>query len=174
VPTEPNPPAEPVEPVDPDVDLRDPAQKAELNHHHPLILGAIALGGVIGAEARYGLGLAIPHAAGAWPWATLLINLSGSLLLGALMAALAHGAHRPHRGNRPPLTRPFFGVGVLGGFTTFSTYAVDLHTLLGHHHPGVALAYLTVTLVGAVLAVTVGAGLTRAALTRSGPQVVAE
>jgi CrcB protein len=161
VPTAPDPSVPPNRPVDPDVDLRDPAQKTELKHHHPLVLGAIALGGVIGAEARYGLGRAIPHPAGAWPWATLLINLSGSLLLGALMAALTH---RAKRGTPPRLARPFFGVGVLGGFTTFSTYAVDLRTLLGHHHLGLALAYLVVTLVGAVLAVAVGAGLARAAL----------
>ena len=75
--------------VDPDVDLHDPQQRDELHHHHPKILGAIALGGVIGAEARYGLALALPHDPGDWPWATLLTNLLGSLLIGALMAALA-------------------------------------------------------------------------------------
>jgi CrcB protein len=143
-------PERPAQPVDPDVDLHDPRQRAELHHHHPKIIGAIAVGGVIGAEARYGLAVALPHHAGTWPWATLLTNLAGSLLLGVLMAVLA-GAAQP-----PQLARPFLGVGILGGFTTFSTYAVDLREMLGHGHAGAAAAYLLVSLVGGILAVVVG------------------
>jgi CrcB protein len=148
-------------PVDPDVDLHDPRQREELHHHHPAILGSIALGGVIGAEARYGLALALPHRAGHWPWATLLTNLLGSLLIGALMAALARAA-RPHQ-----LVRPFLGVGILGGFTTFSTYAVDLREQLGHGHPAAAAAYLLVSLAGGLLAVMLGLRLTSAGLSRA-------
>lgn len=148
-------------PVDPDVDLHDPQQRDELHHHHPRILGAIALGGVIGAEARYGLALTVPHRAGDWPWATLLTNLLGSLLIGVLMATLARAA-RP-----PQLARPFLGVGILGGFTTFSTYAVDLREQLGHGHPAAAAAYLLVSLVGGILAVALGLRATSAVLTRS-------
>lgn len=149
--------------IDPDVDLHDPAQRDELHHHHPKILGAIALGGVIGAEARYGLAEAIPHAAGTFPWATLVTNLAGSLLIGVLMAVLAS------RARRPQLARPFFGVGILGGFTTFSTYALDLRELLGHHHPASAAAYLLVTLAGGVLAVLLGLRMTTALLPTPGP-----
>ena len=147
-------------PVDPDVDLHDPEQRIELHHHHPKILGSIALGGVIGAEARYGLALALPHHPGSWPWATLLTNISGSLLIGVLMAVLASVAH-------PQLARPFLGVGILGGFTTFSTYAVDLREQLAHGHPGAAAAYALVSLVGGVLAVVVGLRATSAVLARS-------
>jgi CrcB protein len=150
-------PVDPSDPVDPDVDLRDERQRVELHHHHPLVLAAIAVGGVIGAESRYGLSRAIPHDAGSFPWSTLLINLVGSLLLGVLMAVLG-------RVPRPRVARLFFGVGILGGFTTFSTYAVDLRTMLAAGHPGVAAAYLLVTLVGAVLAVTVGVVTTKRAL----------
>jgi CrcB protein len=132
------------------VDLHDPGQRDELHHHHPLILGAIAAGGVLGAEARYGLAQAMPHHAGTFPWATLVTNLAGSLLIGVLMAVLAS---RP----RPPrLARPFLGVGILGGFTTFSTYAVDLRELLGHGHPVQAVGYLALTLLGGLLAVGLG------------------
>jgi CrcB protein len=123
---------------------------------NPKVVAAIALGGVVGAEARYGLTLALPHHAGDWPWATLLTNVSGSLLLGVLMAVLGSLAHPPR------LVRPFVGVGILGGFTTFSTYAVDLRELLGHGHPAAAVAYLLVTLVGGILAVAIGLGATRA------------
>ena len=149
--------------IDPDVDLHDPAQRDELHHHHPKILGTIALGGVIGAEARYGLAEVMPHAAGTFPWATLITNLSGSLLIGVLMAVLAGRARRPR------LARPFFGVGILGGFTTFSAYALDLRELLGHHHPASAAAYLLVTLAGGVLAVVLGLRLTEALLPTPGP-----
>jgi len=58
----------------------------------------------------------------------------------------ARGAHR--------LLRPFVGVGILGGFTTFSTFGVDVDTLLHDHRPGLALGYLALTLVGCLLAVT--------------------
>ncbi|GGP41876.1 fluoride efflux transporter FluC [Saccharothrix coeruleofusca] len=105
-------------------------------------LAAVALGGGLGGLARYGLGLLVPG-----PWGTLLVNVLGCALIGVLMAF----APRAH-----PLVRPLLGVGVLGGFTTFSAYAVDAVRLGG----AVALGYLGLTLVvaltatGAALAVT--------------------
>jgi fluoride exporter len=141
--------------IDPDVDLHNPDQRSELHHHHPMVLGAIAAGGVVGAEARYGLAEALPHHAGTFPWATLVTNLAGSLLIGVLMAVLAS------RTRPPQLARPFLGVGILGGFTTFSTYAVDLRALLAHGRPAVAAAYLALTLVGGLLAVGAGVVVTR-------------
>lgn len=110
------------------------------------MLGAIAAGGVVGAEARYGLGLWLPHSAGAWPWSTLLINLSGCFLIGVLMVVVTELVSAHH------LVRPFLGVGVLGGYTTFSTATVDTLTLLDAGRPLVALGY---TLATAVLAVVV-------------------
>jgi CrcB protein len=123
---------------------------------HPLdVLGTIAAGGVVGSEARYGLGLALPHAVGSWPWATFLENLSGCLLIGVLMVVITELV-TPHR-----LVRPFLGVGVLGGYTTFSTYAVDGLSLAAAGRAGVAVAYLMVTPVTAVLACAAGAAATR-------------
>ena len=150
---------EPREPVDPDVDLNVPAQVAEIVPHEWPILAAIALGGVLGAEARYGLSRAITHHGASFPWSTVLINLIGAALLGVLMAVLdARGAHR--------LLRPFVGVGILGGFTTFSTFVVDIDTLLHDHRPALALGYLALTLLGCLAAVTSAYRLTQAA-TRS-------
>jgi CrcB protein len=60
--------------------------------------------------------------------------------------------------------RPFFGTGVLGGFTTFSTYAVDIQRLIDAHHPRTALAYLFATLLGALAAVWLAVAATRRAL----------
>ncbi len=130
--------------VDPDVDLHDQRQRREL---HPAVLALIAAGGAVGSSARYGLGVAFPAAAGGFPWATFGINVTGCLLLGLLMTLIAE------RYPRQRLIRPFLGVGVLGGYTTFSTYVVDFQRL-GAGATG--LLYLAGTLVAAVLATTAG------------------
>ncbi|MEV4256676.1 CrcB family protein [Spirillospora sp. NPDC049652] len=143
-------------PVDPDVELSVPAQRRELPRAPWTTLGAISVGGMLGALARYGLSTAFPHGPGGFPWATFWTNVSGCLLIGALMVVITE-AIRPH-----PLLRPFLGVGVLGGFTTFSTAMVDVHQAAGHDAPGTALAYLAATLVSALAAVWTGVRLTRA------------
>jgi CrcB protein len=101
---------------------------------------------VAGALARYGLGLAFPTAAGAFPWTTLAINVSGCLLIGILISIV--GTH--------PVWRPLLGTGVLGGYTTFSAYVVDAERLLDHGRTGTALLYLGGTLVAALLATYAG------------------
>jgi fluoride exporter len=124
--------------------------------HHGPVLGVIALGGGLGALARYGLAQLLPTPPGQFPWATFIANVLGCLLIGVLMVLVTEvwAAHR--------LVRPFLGVGVLGGFTTFSTYAVEIHTLLRPGTVGVAFAYLAGTLVAAMLAVLAGVLATRA------------
>jgi CrcB protein len=140
-------------PVDPDDEPKAPGQRRT-----PVarVLAVIAIGGVLGAEARHGLGVAIPHAAGQWPWATFLTNASGCLLIGVLMVVILE-LSTPH-----PLVRPLLGVGVLGGYTTFSTYSVDTLDLLQHGHTALALAYFVGTPLVALVAVTGGVALTRA------------
>ncbi|TWP44741.1 CrcB family protein [Lentzea tibetensis] len=102
------------EPIDPDVDLHVPAHRAELTRTHGGVLAVIALGGGLGGVARYALSAAVPGAFGIFA-----INVLGSFLIGVLMV-LVVDVYQAH-----PLVRPFLGVGVLGGFTTFSAYAVD-------------------------------------------------
>ncbi|WP_345217408.1 CrcB family protein [Georgenia halophila] len=125
--------------------------------HRPTadVLTVIALGGAVGALARYGLALALPHGAGAFPWATWVTNVVGCLLVGVLMGAI-DVAGRPHR-----LLRPFLGVGLLGGFTTFSTYTVEVHELLDAGALTTAFAYLAGTVLAALAAVAAGLALTR-------------
>lgn len=154
------------DPVDPDVDLRVPLDRTELVRHHGSVLAAIAAGGALGALARQLVGEAWPAGLETFPWATFLINVSGSLLIGILMAVLGRLPEH-HR-----LLRPFLGVGILGGFTTFSTYAVQSHELVRGGHPVLAIAYLSVTAVSAILAVVLGVMLVRAvakARLRPGP-----
>jgi fluoride exporter len=129
------------------------------------VLAVIAVGGVLGAEARYGVARLLPHPPSAFPWATLVVNALGCLLIGGLMVVVTE-VTRPHR-----LARPFLGVGVLGGFTTFSTYTVDVQRLLLAHRPGVALGYLLGTLAAALVAVWLGATSTRAAVVLVGRRV---
>lgn len=122
------------------------------------MFGVIAAGGVIGAEARYGLGFLIrPDDV---PWATLIANASGSLLIGMLMVVLLE-LTAPHR-----LLRPFLGIGVLGGFTTFSAYAAETHALLDDGRVALALAYLAATPIIAVTFAYAGTALARTVISR--------
>ncbi|WP_342669962.1 fluoride efflux transporter CrcB [Amycolatopsis jejuensis] len=119
------------------------------------MLGSIALGGGLGALARYGLAQALPTAPGGFPWATFWTNVAGCFLIGVLMVLVTEAwpAHR--------LVRPFLGVGVLGGFTTFSTYAVETRDLLSPGTVPLAFAYLGGTLAAALVAVLLGHAITR-------------
>jgi CrcB protein len=119
------------------------------------VLAVIAAGGVLGAESRYVAGVLLPHAGDAWPWATLLVNVTGCALIGVLMAVITE-LREAHR-----LVRPFLGVGVLGGYTTFSTATVEAWTLLSTGHPVTAIGYLVASPVLAVLACAGGVVATR-------------
>ncbi|SDS92526.1 fluoride efflux transporter FluC [Actinoplanes derwentensis] len=119
------------------------------------VLAVVAAGGVLGACARYGATLIWPATPGAFPWTTFGINVSGCALMGVLMVLITE------RFTVHPLVRPLLGTGVLGGYTTFSTYAVDAQHLVDTGHPGIALFYLVATLSAALLAVWGAAALTR-------------
>ncbi|OEJ98077.1 chromosome condensation protein CrcB [Streptomyces thermolilacinus SPC6] len=122
------------------------------------VLGAVALGGALGAGARYGVAVALPTGQDGFPWATLWTNVAGCALMGVFMALLDE-ARRPHR-----LLRPLVGTGMLGGFTTFSAYALETRALLEGGRAVTAFAYLAGTLVAALLAVAVAAWATRGAV----------
>jgi len=121
------------------------------------VIGVISIGGVLGAEARYGLAVAWPAHPGHFPWATFVTNAVGCLLIGVLMVLVTEVwvAHR--------LLRPFLGVGVLGGFTTFSTYAVDVQRLVAAGAVRTGLLYLAGTLLVALVAVYAGVAAARLA-----------
>jgi CrcB protein len=141
--------------VDPDIDIRVSSQRLELVRTHGAVLATVGVGGGIGAVARYGVSQLLPTTPGHFPMGTFLINALGCLLIGVLMVLITEvwPAHR--------LMRPFLGVGILGGFTTFSTYAVEFRGLLQPGTVGLAFAYLAGTLIVAMLAVVLGVWLTR-------------
>ncbi|WP_270889821.1 fluoride efflux transporter FluC [Pedococcus sp. 5OH_020] len=128
-----------------------------MSAHHPDLtsglLGAVALGGAIGSLSRYGLAVALPHNAGSFAWSTFVVNVTGSFAMGLLVVWVLSLAE-PH-----PWLRPFLGVGVLGGWTTFSSYALDIHTMAVGGHQGLAAAYLVGSLVVGLAAVGLGVSL---------------
>lgn len=114
------------------------------------VLCVVAVGGTLGAATRYAVGLAWPTAAGGVPWGTFAINLTGCFALGALMSRMIG------RGDDHPLLRPFLGTGVIGGFTTFSTYVVEVDQLLLARHPALGLGYLGLSVMFGLIAVILG------------------
>jgi CrcB protein len=124
--------------------------RRELPDYGRWVLAVIAVGGVIGAELRYGVGILIPPGARSMPWATFLVNVLGGFGIGVLMAVLGRAPHRH------ALLRPFLGVGVLGGFTTFSTYSTDVYRLIDVGRPELALGYAALTLFAALAATVAG------------------
>ncbi len=109
-----------------------------------------ALGGALGALARWGVAEALPRDDGGWPWATLLVNLTGCLLIGVLTGVLAG------RTPEPAWARPFLAVGVLGGFTTYSAFAVEAVLLADAGRVVLATSYVLTSVLGGVLAVAAG------------------
>lgn len=143
------------QPIDSDIDLHTPGQRRELPDHPAKVLAVIAAGGALGALSRYGLAQLWPVPAGGFPWATFTTNVIGCFLIGVLMVVITDvlTAH--------PLTRPFLGVGILGGFTTFSTYANETRGLLQPGTVAIAFAYMAATLVCALLATSAAVLLAR-------------
>ena len=112
----------------------------------------VALGGAIGASARYGVSLALPARDG-WPWATFAVNVSGSLAIGLLAGWLATRAATAEP------WRLLLGVGVLGGFTTFSAYSLETLRLIERGDVAGAAAYAIGTVIAGLAAVAVGGAL---------------
>ncbi len=114
------------------------------------------IGGAIGSGLRYQIGrLAFLHLGPGYPWGTWIVNLSGGLLMGLLAGSLARMAD----GGEP--LRIFLGVGVLGGFTTFSAFSLETFNMLARGDHFGAAAYAVSSVVGAVLMLFVGIGATR-------------
>lgn len=119
---------------------------------HPLL--PVMAGGALGAAARYltatGLGLR-----GGWPLGTFAVNLIGGFLMGLLAALVLKGA-------ASEAARLFLGVGVLGGFTTFSAFSLEGFQMIERGQWGMAALYAGASVVGSIAALAVGYSLVRA------------
>jgi CrcB protein len=131
-----------------------------LMHDQWPVVAVVAAGGAAGACARYGAALLWPQTPGTFPWTTFWVNISGCAVIGVFMVVITEvwAAHR--------LVRPFFGTGVLGGYTTFSTYAVEIRRLTDAHEAATAFGYAAATLAAALTAVWSAAWATRRVLAR--------
>jgi CrcB protein len=122
----------------------------------PVIVG-VALGGALGASARYSLDRLIERRSfSIFPWATFTINITGCFLIGVISATLVDRHHLP------AWIRIGLVVGVIGGYTTFSTFAQEALTLFDAHDAAVALAYTIGSVVVGIAAVYAGGALGRA------------
>jgi fluoride exporter len=114
------------------------------------VLLAIALGAALGAPARYGIAQVIHVASGTFPGATFVTNVSGSFVLGTVMALVLE--------RFPPTRylRPFIATGFLGAYTTFSTFALESDLLVKQGHAAIAVTYAAASLVTGCVAVGAG------------------
>lgn len=141
-------------PLDPDT----PGRPTRPVHLRWTAVSWVAAGGIAGTAARYALAVAAPTPSGAWPWATFVVNIVGSFVLGALLEAVA-------RSGAPDRTlqriRLFGGTGFCGSLTTYSTFAVEADLLIRDNAPAIAAGYLGASLIAGALAA--GAGIAVAA-----------
>jgi len=117
--------------------------------------GLVALGGAVGAVARYQVGRGVtawlgPAAVTAFPWATLIVNVGGSLAMGLLAGWLAR------HGDGGETARLLLGLGLLGGFTTFSAFSLELMLLIERGQAGAAVGYATVSVLAGLGALYIG------------------
>lgn len=150
-------------PLDPDSDRVEsppgprrpfPHRRRRSRRRHGDVVAAVGVGGSIGALSRYGLDTAFPVGADRFPWTTLGINLGGCAALGIVLY-IVFERRLPSR-----LLRPFLAIGVLGGFTTFSTFAVEV-VQRAPDHTAIAVTYLAASVIGGPLAVLIGSAAMR-------------
>ena len=114
----------------------------------------VMIGGAIGAGFRYHVGsVALRNLGPGYPYGTLIVNLLGGLLMGVLAGTLVKA---PLAGGQGEPLRLFLGVGVLGGFTTFSAFSLETVNMLMRGEPIPAVAYTLASVVGSVLMLFAG------------------
>lgn len=113
-------------------------------------LALIAVGGAVGTLGRYGLSEAFPVARAEFPTTTLVVNVVGALALGLLLGLLGRVPRRAYR------LQPLLAIGVLGGFTTYSTFSVETVQLHRAGADGLALGYMLASVVAGMAAAAVG------------------
>ncbi|PBC65555.1 chromosome condensation protein CrcB [Streptomyces sp. Tue6028] len=143
---------------EPGAPVRMPVPTASLRQGQGPVVAMVALGGAMGATARYGAARLWPAETAGFPWTTFWVNVLGCAVMGVFMVLITDvwAAHR--------LVRPFIGTGVLGGFTTFSTYVVDIRRLVDEGRPWTGFGYLVATLIAALAAVWLAGAATRRAV----------
>ncbi len=131
-----------------------------MNAPSPLAASAlVALGGAVGSLARYQAGRGLtrllgPQTVATFPWATLTVNVLGSLAMGLLAGWLAR--HGPMASGDGETWRLLVGVGLLGGFTTFSAFSLELMMLIQRGQASTAFIYMAVSVLAGLSALYIG------------------
>jgi fluoride exporter len=120
---------------------------------HPLI--PVMAGGALGAGLRYSTGTMLSARGLGWPWGTFCVNILGGLAMGVLAAFV-------FRGGVTETIRLFVGVGILGGFTTFSAFSLESFQMIGRGQAGMAGVYALASVIGSIAALAVGYWITSA------------
>lgn len=141
-------------PVDSDVEVNDvpPAQCARPVHLRMRYVGIVALGGTIGTGVREGLSLVIPSA-GAFPLGIFIINITGAFALGVALEILVRLG--PDEGHRRRL-RLLVGTGFMGGYTTYSSFAVGAAQAITGGHAGIGILYGVLSILAGAAAAFAG------------------
>jgi CrcB protein len=152
--------------ADPDTDLNNRSTESDLPdaapgrrrsarplHFTPAAMALVLAGGFVGAAAREAVEQALHSSSGGFPWATFLINLAGAFILGLLLEALVRAGQDSgwRRG-----ARLLGGTGVCGGFTTYSTFALEAVQLGRAGHVAIAALYVAATVIGGLITTTAG------------------
>ncbi|MBM4173408.1 MAG: fluoride efflux transporter CrcB [Ignavibacteria bacterium] len=116
-----------------------------------MIILWIALGGAIGSVLRYGIGMAMHGLSGLFPIGTMIVNILGSILLGALFA-MQEGTHKSMSNEM----WVFLSIGLCGGFTTFSTFGLETYLLWKEKHIVEAALYMISSMIAAPASIALG------------------
>ena len=116
----------------------------------------VMAGGAVGAALRFGFSRAVPVIAGVWPWSTFAANVLGSLLMGVLAFWLVR------KGAQGEQVRLLLGVGVLGGFTTFSAFSLEVAQMIESGQLTMAFGYAVASVLVALTALFAGLALAKA------------
>lgn len=138
-------------PVDPDASAGPPDPARKLPTHWRLdVLAVVAAGGAVGSLGHYGITKLVPAGSGQFPTATLIVNVTGSFLLGLVLVLLIE--------RLPPsrYARAFLAVGVIGSFTTFSSFVVTTAQLASQHHISTAVVYFLASVLGGLAVAQLG------------------
>ncbi len=145
-------------PIDPDLVAEDLPAALRTAGLPWRVLAVIAAGGAVGAIARYALLSGVPTRPGQFPVGTFVINVSGSAALGVLAVVVAERFRQHH------LVRPLLGTGLLGAYTTYSTFAVEAAVLTRDGHATAALGYVLASVAAGMAAVVAAVVATRRVL----------
>lgn len=112
-------------------------------------LAAVFAGGLVGSALRAGIGMWVPAERGTFPTAVLVVNIVGSFLLGLYLS-------RRERSVGPRWSLQFWAIGIIGSFTTFSAFSLDVFHLLEEGRLLIATGYVTASIVGGLAAALIG------------------